>query len=280
MSARGTAPAAARALPLRAELRRQLGRRRTRLSFLFLLLLPLLLVGAFALGDGGSDGGGASFVDLAQTGAPNLVVFTLFASTGFLLVVLAALFHGDAVPSEASWSSLRYLLTAPVPRGRLLTVKLAAASLTTLVALVVLPLWTLLVGLVAYGTEPYRGLAGETIGWADFWPRLAIAVAYLFVNLFFVAGLSFLVGTITDAPLGAVGSAVLVTIVSSILDTIDALGDLREALPTHFQFAWAGVLTSDVDYAPLATGATWSLGWALLLVGASYVLFARKDVLS
>ena len=39
-----------RPLPLRAELRRQLGRRRTRLILGFLLVLPLLLVGAFALG--------------------------------------------------------------------------------------------------------------------------------------------------------------------------------------------------------------------------------------
>ncbi len=36
---------------------------------------------------------------------------------------LAALFCGDAVPSEASWASLRYLLIAPVRRARLLTSK-------------------------------------------------------------------------------------------------------------------------------------------------------------
>lgn len=269
-----------RPLPLRAEVRRQLGRRRTRLILGFLLVLPLLLVGAFALGGDDEPGGAPSFVDLAQTGAPNLVVFTLFASTGFLLVVVVALFWGDAVPAEASWGSLRYLLTAPVPRARLLTVKLVVAALSTAVALVLLPLWTMAVGLAAYGTEPYRGLAGETIGWSDFWPRLGIAVAYLFVNLLFVGALAFFVGTLTDAPLGAVGTAVVVTIVSSILDTIDALGDIRDALPTHFQFAWADVLAADVDASAMATGATWSVGWAVLLLGASYVLFARKDVLT
>ena len=96
---------ASRPLPLRAEIRRQLGRRRTRLSFGFLLLLPLLLVGAFALGDGDSDSGAPSFVDLAQVGPANLAVFALFASSSFLLVVLVALFAGDSVPSEASWST-------------------------------------------------------------------------------------------------------------------------------------------------------------------------------
>jgi len=99
MSTRTGAGRTGRPLPLRAELRRQLGRRRTRLILGFLVVLPLLLVGAFALGGDDEPGGAPSFVDLAQTGAPNLVVFTLFASTGFLLVVVVALFWGDAVPA-------------------------------------------------------------------------------------------------------------------------------------------------------------------------------------
>lgn len=267
-------------LPVRAEIRRQLGRRRTQVAFGFLLVLPLLLVGAFALGDGGRDDGAPSFVDLAQVGPANLTVFTLFASAGFLLVVLVALFAGDTVPAEASWSSLRYLLAAPVPRARLLGVKATVALLTALAALVVLPAWTLLVGLLAYGTDSYQGPTGEQLSWGQFAARLGIVVGYLFVSLLFVAALALLVGVLTDAPLGAVGSAVIVVIVSSILDTIDALGDLREALPTHQQFAWAGALQADVDWTGMATGAAWSLLYAVVLTTAAFVLFQRKDVLS
>ncbi|MGJ9413024.1 ABC transporter permease [Aeromicrobium sp. CF4.19] len=274
-------PRRPRPLPLRAEIGRQLGRRRTRLSFGFVLLLPLLLVGAFALGsDGNDEGGGTSFVDLAQVGPANLAVFALFASTGFLLVVLVALFAGDAVPAEASWATLRYLLAAPVPRGRLLRVKLAVASLTSLAALVLLPLWCLVVGWVAYGTDSYRGPSGEQLSWGELAPRLALVVAYLFVSLFFVAALAFLVGVLTDAPLGAVGSAVLLTIVSNILDAIPALGDLRQALPTHGQFAWADALQRDIDWSGMTSGALWSIAYSVVLLTVSFVLFARKDVLS
>lgn len=268
-------------LPVRAEVRRQLQRRRTLVSFGLLLALPLILVGAFALGDGSSEDDPApSFVDLAQVGAANFTVFTLFASTGFLLVVLVALFAGDAVPAEASWSSLRYLLTTPVPRVRLLTVKLVVALLTTLAALVALPAWCLAVGAVAYGTDPYRGPTGEQLAWGDFGLRLLLIVGYLAVSLLFVAALAFLVGTLTDAPLAAVGSAVLVTIVSSILDTIEPLGAVREALPTHEQFAWADALQREVAWAGMADGALWSLLWSTLLLAAAYVVFSRKDVLS
>jgi len=268
------------ALPLRAELRRQLGRRRTRLSFGFLLLLPLLLVGAFALGDDDGGSGTPSFVDLAQVGPANFAVFTLFASASFLLVVLIALFAGDSVPAEASWSSLRYLLAAPVPRARLLRVKLAAAALTSLAALVVLPVWCLLVGFAAYGSSSYESPTGALLDWGQILPRLAVVVGYLFVSLLFVGALAFFIGVLTDAPLGAVGGAVLITIVSNILDSITALGSLRAALPTHEQFAWADALQREIDWSGMATGALWSVAYAVVLLGAGFVLFSRKDVLS
>ena len=136
---------------MRAELGRQLRRRRTKGIFLVLTVLPLILVLAFWLGEEESDSGQRGFVDLAQESGANLVVFTLFASTSFLLIVIVALFAGDTVPSEASWSSLRYLLAAPVRRERLLRQKLIVAVLSSVAALLYLPAWTLVVGGIAYG---------------------------------------------------------------------------------------------------------------------------------
>ena len=272
-----------RALPLRAELRRQLRRRRTQAVGWVLLLLPLVLVGAFALGsddDGGPATGARGFVDLAQESGANLTVFTLFASTGFLLVVLVALFAGDAVPSEASWSTLRYLLAAPVPRGRLLRQKLVVAALSSLTALVALPVWTLLVGGVAYGWGPYVGPTGDQIGWPQLLGRFAVVVVYLAVQLSVVGALAFALGVLTDAPLAAVGGAVLLMILSAILDTITALGDLRQGLPGHYAFAWADALSPTVDWSAMAAGALWSVGYAVVLVSLAAWHFRRKDVTS
>src|SRR4029077_2225322 len=139
---------------------------------------PLLLVLAFWIG---SDDPGAvtttrSFVDLAPDSGANLTVFTMFASTGFLLIVIVALFAGDTVPSEASWSSLRYLLAAPVRRERLLRQKLVVAALSSMIALVFLPAWTLVVGGIAYGWGPYVGPTGEQLSLGVFIGRLAIIV--------------------------------------------------------------------------------------------------------
>ena len=269
-----------RALPLRAEVRRQLSRRRTLVVFAVLVALPLVLVAAFWLGSSEEATTQRGFVDLAQDSGANLVVFALFASTGFLLVVVVALFAGDPVPSEASWSSLRYLLTAPVRRERLLRQKLVAAALFSLVALVFLPVWTLLVGGVAYGWGPYVGPTGDQLAYPQVLGRLALVVVYLALSLGVVGAFAFFLGTLTDAPLAAVGGAVVLWIVCAILDQITALGDLRQALPGHFAFAWADALAPTVDWSAMAQGALWSVGYGVVLVGLGVWRFLRKDVTS
>ena len=276
---RGSA-GARRAKPLRwrVELGRQIGRRRTAWGFGLLLALPLILVGAFSLGDDGSGGG--RFVDLAREGGANFAVFCLFASSDFLLVILAALFAGDAVPSEASWSSLRYLLVAPVSRARLLTSKLVVALGSTVLAAFLLPAWALLVGGVAYGWTSYSSPVGTSLEWAEFLPRLALAAAVVAINLVQVIGIALLIGTLNDAPLGAVGGAVLVTIVASILDTIEQLGDLRHALPMHYSRAWVRALSPDIGWTDIQLSALWSLIYGVVTIALAYWWFRRKDILS
>ncbi len=268
------------ALPLAAEIGRQLKRRRTQGIFLVILLLPLILVVAFALGGDDPDPGQRGFVDLAQDSGANLVVFALFASTSFLLIVVVALFFGDTVPSEASWSSLRYLLAAPVRRELLLRQKLIVAGLFSTVALIVLPAWTLLVGGIAYGWGPYVGPTGEQIGWPAFAGRLLMIIAYLLVSLLVVGSFAFALGVWTDAPLAAVGGAVLLMIVSAILDTITALGGIRQGLPGHYAFAWSEALSTRIDYSDMANGALWSIGYAVVLIGLAVWHFLHKDITS
>lgn len=265
-------------LTVRAEARRQLGRRRTLWSFGLLLALPPIIVGAFALGDGG--GGDDRFVDLATGGAANFAVFTTAVSSSFLLLIVAALFVGDPLPSEASWSTLRYLLLAPVPRARLLWSKLLVGLASTALAVVVLVGWSLLVGLVAYGGGSFTSLDGSTLDWPTFAGRIALVTAYLVVVLLPVGAIAFCLGVRTDAPLAAVGGSVLVTIVAAILDQIENLGALRNALPLHDGSAWFALLRQEVVWDDLVDGTLWSLVYAGVLVALGFVLFERKDVLS
>jgi ABC-2 type transport system permease protein len=267
-------------LPLAAEIGRQVRRRRTIGIFLVLAVLPLVLLLAFWLGNDSGETGERGFVDLAQDSGANLVIFTLFASTSFLLLVIVALFAGDTVPSEASWASLRYLLAAPVRRERLLRQKLIVAALSSVVALVFLPAWTLVVGGIAYGWGPYVGPTGTQIGWPEFAGRLLIIVGYLLVELYVVGAFAFSLGVLTDAPLAAVGGAVLLMILCAILDSITALGSIRDGLPGHYAYAWRDALAPTVNYSDMITGALWSIGYAIIAVWFAFWYFLRKDITS
>jgi ABC-2 type transport system permease protein len=274
-------------LTFRTELRRQAGRRRTQLTLGFMLALPVVILLAFEFASSGRGGGGGSsrgqFAQLAQiatTGGLNFALFTLLVSSSFLLVVVVALFCGDTVASEASWGSLRYLLAVPVPRGRLLGSKLLVSLLCSLVALVTLTGTALLLGTLRYGWHPLRTTVAGEIASDQALLRLAAIVGYLAVTLLVVASLAFLLSVSTDAPLGAVGGAVLLQILSDILDQITALGSLRVVLPTHYSEAWLGLLSNPVQTDDLARGAVSALLYATVFFGWAWYRFTRKDVVS
>lgn len=267
-------------LPLRVELVRQLRRRRTVLTLGFLALLPLLLWLAFEVGQEDGERGGTTLADLATASGPNFVVFTMFSTVSFLLVVVVALFFGDTVASEASWSTLRYLLAAPIPRGRLLRQKAVVAALLSAFALVLLPAVAMAVGVVAYGAGDLVFRTGQSLEFLPAASRLALAPAYLVLHLAWVAGLALLLSVTTDAPLGAVGGAVMVSILSQILETIDALGDLRNYLPTRFGSTWIDLLAAPVDWGDLASGAFSGLAYATVFGLAAWWRFATKDITS
>lgn len=280
----GTAPGTTTtntALPLRHELRRQLGRARTKWLFALILILPPVFVGAFAIGRSTStDAGATSFIDLATLSAPNFAFFTLIVSADLLLGIVAAMFLGDSVPTEANWKSLRYLLTAPVPRGRLLTAKLVVGAGLTLTTIVVLALWALAVGAVAYGIDPYRGLTGATLTWPELWPRLAGTVLFLFIGVLQIGALAFFLGARTDAPLAAVGGAILIVIVAAILDSLSSLGALRHGLPLHYARAWMDLFAHEISWTNLARGVAWSLLYTVIFAGLGVRRFVRADVVS
>jgi ABC-2 type transport system permease protein len=269
----------ARTLPLRVELIRQLRRRRTQLALGFLVILPFLLLLAFKAGGPASDGA-PGLVDLATVGAPNFTLFTLFAATGFLLVVIVALFAGDTVAAEASWSSLRYLLAAPIPRSRLLRQKLIVALGYGFFSIVLLTVVALLAGWIGFGWHPARSPLGTSLSTGTAFVRLLIVIGYLALVMLFVAALAFVLGVYTDAPLGAVGGAVVLVIVSNILDAVTALGNLREALPTHYQYSWVDALGPSVSWDAMTKGALYSVGYSIVLLGLAWRHFLRKDVLS
>lgn len=246
-----------------------------------LALLPFVLVVAFAIGgDPGSRNGRVTLMDTATASGANFAATCLFVSAGFLLVIPVALFCGDTVASEAGWSSLRYLLAAPVPRARLLWSKLTVALTLSLAAMVLLPVVALAVGTATYGWGPLEIPTGGALPAGTAAQRLLVVIAYIFVSQLVTAGLAFWLSTKTDAPLGAVGGAVGLTIVGNVLDAVTALGDWRDFLPAHWQFAWADAIQPHLEWGGMIQGTAVSVTYAVVLFALAFRGFRRKDIVS
>ncbi|PZG14639.1 ABC transporter permease [Nonomuraea aridisoli] len=271
-----------RTLPLRVEIVRQFKRRRTLAMFGLLLALPWVLVIAFQIGpQSPGEEQSLRISDLATQSGLNFAAFALSVSASFLLVVAVALFCGDTVASEANWSSLRYLLAAPVPRDRLLRQKLIVALGFSAAAVICLPVMALLAGTLAFGWDDIQVPGtGEVIPALDVLPRFGIVIAYAMVSQLVVAALAFLISTMTDSPLGAVGGAVGLWIVCTILQAVEALGVLREFLPTFWNNAWLDALQPELDWSGMAKGASVSITYAAILIAIAFRRFRHKDVVS
>lgn len=276
---------AQKTLSVRVELIRQVRRRRTAVAFALVIALPVIVVLAVKFGPSSSGRGGLADGDLdvfglLASGPWNFAVSGLLFSSAFLLVILAAMFLGDTVASEASWGTMRYLLVAPVPRRRFLLVKLVVGLLLTLAVLLVLVLASFLLGLLAFGSAPLASPLGGTLSAGESTVRLAIITGYIAVTLLVPAGIAFLASVSTDVPLGAVGAAVVIVIFANILDAIEALGSLRQFLPANYTGAWADALGSVVVWDQMAIGVTYNVAVFVVLIGIAVLKFERKDILS
>jgi ABC-2 type transport system permease protein len=276
-------PGRIRAPRLGGELGRQLRRRRTALGLLGIAAVPVLLALAFALtADDGGRGGGddpTGLFTLARASGLNFTFMCIAAVSPFLLLSVIALFTGDTVSSEAGWSSLRYLLTRPVSRSRLLGRKLAVGLLLSIAAGVVMTASALVSGAVAFGwagvVTPFGGLGpGEGL------LRVAMVLAYVLWSSAWVACLAFALSTVTDEPVGAVAGTIVLVIVVQILDAITAIGDIRRWLPVHEAGAWLGLLADPPRSGDLVRGMWLQVPYVVVLLGLAWRRFARTDILS
>ncbi|MFZ8978107.1 MAG: ABC transporter permease [Candidatus Nanopelagicales bacterium] len=277
-----TAYVARDTLTIRVEMVRQLRRRRTLVAFGLALALPLIVVAAVKLGpqSRGFGDGDLDLVGLATAGPWNFTLTMLLFSSGFLLTIIAAMFLGDTIASEASWSTMRYLLAAPVPRRRFLRAKMIVGLILTAMTLALLVITAFLIALVVFGSAPLTSPLGGSFDVATSWERLGIVTAYIGIQLLIPAGIAFLMSVLTDVPLGAVGAAVVIVIVLNIIDAIDALGDLRRLLPTDYGNAWAGALGQQISWDDMAIGASYAVVTFAVLAGIAILRFDRKDILS
>ena len=158
------------------------------------------------------------------------------------LPLAVATIAGDSVAGEANIGTLRYLLTVPAGRTRLLVVKYAAIVIFSFAAAALVALVGSVIGLALFGGGEMILLSGSTASFAEAVGRLLLSVGYLGCGLSALGAIGLFVSTLTEQPIGATVAVVLVNLMMIICDAVEQLSWLHPWLLTHWWTAFGDLL--------------------------------------
>ena len=265
---------------LTSELTIIFGRRRNLAGLGVLALVPIIMAVAIRVSSPSPGGGGPDFLS-AITGNGLFVAFAALAAELPLFLPLAvAAVSGDAVAGEANLGTLRYLLTIPAGRTRLLATKYAAIVIFALVATVVVAGVGAVMGLALFGGGDMVLLSGTQTSFADGLGRLVLSCLYLAAQLSALGALGLFVSTLTEQPIGATIAVVLVNVMMFICDSISQLGWLHPFLLTHWWTAFGDLLRDPMAGDNIGRGLLTALVYAGVFWLLAWARFSSKDITS
>src|SRR5690606_2163765 len=138
-----------------------------------------------------------------------------------------------AVAGEAAAGTLRYLLVVPVPRTRLLLVKAGAVLAFAVAAVAAIAVTGLVVGAVLFGVGDVTLLSGDTVPLAEGILRTLGVGGSVVLSLTGLVAVGLFLSTLTEVPVAAMASTVVVAIVSGVLDALPQLSAVHPWLLTH-----------------------------------------------
>lgn len=263
---------------LRSELGMVFRRRRNIVLLVIVGLVPILIAVAVKVsGRGGRDG--SIFGGITDNGLFAALAGFLVVSPLFLPLVISVV-AGDAIAGEANTGTLRYLLTVPVARSRLLAVKLGAIVTWCVACVVIIAITGLLAGLVLFPSGELTLLSGRTVSYGEGIGRLALAAGYVALTVVTVGAIGLFVSTMTEVPIAAMAATLTLIIVSEVLDAVPQLSAIHGWLPSHYWLKWIDLLRDPVISGGMTTGLLVALAYVAFFVALAWARFAGKDVTS
>lgn len=265
----------------RSELRLVLGRRRNQVLLVGLALVPLLLgLVLFFTQDTALSGQGPAFLSRVTGNGLFLVVASVFLCLPFLLPLTIGIASGDAIAGEAAAGTLRYLLTVPVGRSRLLLVKAVGALVFAAAAVASIAVVGLVAGAALFGVRDVTLLSGDTVPLGDGALRVLAVVVYVGLSLTGLVAVGLFFSSLTEVPVGAMAATVVVAIVSGVLDTIPSLHAIQPGLLTHHWLDFAEFLRLEPSWSVIGSGLAVQAAWVAIFGALAWSRFTTADVTS
>lgn len=270
----------------RNELRLVFFRRRNQLLLAVVVLFPLLIGIGLKLaaphgggGGGPSSGGAAFFNQLAGNG-----VFLTFIALSLLLIlvlpVVMAVISGDSVAGEAGYGTLRYLLTVPAGRTRLLAVKYLAIVVWAVAATFIVSVVALLVGVILFPVGPVTLLSGTTVSLGAGLVRVLFVTLYVCAAMAALGAIGLAVSTFTEHAIGAIAAVMILVVASEVVDQIPQFAPVAPYLPTHWWNSFDALLRTPVDTTTLWHGLLSFAIYAAVFCAIAWARFTSADVTS
>jgi ABC-2 type transport system permease protein len=279
-----TAPARTRPFStrfLRSELWLIFGRRRNWAGLAVLASVPVLIAVAVKVSPpGAGERGGPDFFASITSNGLFVALAALTVELPLFLPLAVAAISADAIAGEANLGTLRYLLTVPVNRTRMLAVKYTAIVIFAVTATLLVATVGALLGLALFGGGPVTMLSGSQVPFAEAVLRLLGVCGYIAIGLAALGAIGLFVSTLTEQPIGATVAIVIVNVASFILDTIPQVGWLHPYLLTHYWMGYGDLLRDPVAWSDLYPGLVAAAAYAMVFWTAAWARFAGRDVTS
>lgn len=256
-------------------------RRRRNLAGLGVLaVVPILIAVAVKVTVRGSGPGGPDFFrDIAGNGMFVALAALTIELPLFLPLAVAAI-AGDSIAGEANIGSLRYLLTVPIGRTRLLVVKYAAIAIFALAATALVAIVGAAVGLALFPGGRMTMLSGDQVSLISGLGRTALAVLYLAIGFAALGAVGLFISTLTEQPIGAMIAIVILNVGMFILDTIPQMSWLAPYLLTHWWTSFADLFRTPILWTNVERGTLTALVYLAVAWCCAWARFGSKDVTS
>jgi ABC-2 type transport system permease protein len=266
---------------VRAELRLVFGRRRNQILLGALGAIPLAIGIAVKVSPPGGDGGGGPLFINRITGSGLFLILTaLFVMLNLFLPVVVGIIAADSVAGEAQAGTLRYLITLPVRRGRLLVVKAIGIASFALAAVGTIAVVAAVAGISLFGTGSFTLLGGQTVSAGEGILRILAVALYVWLSLFGLLAVGLLISTLTEVPMAAMAGTLGFAVVSLVLDSIPQLHAIHGVLISHYWQQFGTLMRVGPDFASLGDHLLLQLAYVAIAGGLAWARFSDADVTS
>ncbi len=265
---------------LRSELGLIFRRRRNLAGMLVLAGVPVLISIAVKVSAPDRERGGPDFFSSITENGLFVALASLTIELGLFLPLAVAAISGDSIAGEANTGTLRYLLTVPVHRARLLGVKFLAIVIFSLVATLTVTVTGIVMGLALFGGGDMTLLSGSQVSFGEGLLRVLAATCYLSVCFASLGAVGLFISTLTEQPIGAMIAVVIFSTASFILETIPQVSWLHPFLITHNWLAFGDLFRDPIAWQGVQQGVYVAAGYMVVFWFAGWARFGSKDVTS